>query len=276
MGATLGGPVLLPKQALRNQLFFFYSFENWDALTPNPVRQVTTPTALERSGDFSQSRDLNGNLIVVRDPLTGQPFAGNRIPASRINSNGQALLGVFPLPNQFDRSVTGGNYNYQFQESIEVPKRQHLIRADYRPSSKDALYARYSRWFTDGRGYGVGVGSANWGLLKQHYTFIDNSAILNNTRVLNASMVNELSVGYRYSTEDGPAMDPAELQSRTRAATGYTLGQFYPSINPFNLVPAAESAFIPRGAILGRAVPGHRVTLFHLNDSLAYTREATR
>ncbi len=276
LGATLGGPLLLPKQALRNQLFFFYSFENWDALTPNPVRQVTTPTALERSGDFSQSRDLNGNLIVIRDPQTGQPFAGNRIPASRINSNGQALLGVFPLPNQFDRSVTGGNYNYQFQESIEVPKRQHLVRMDYRPSSKDALYARYSRWFTDGRGYGVGVGSANWGLLKQHYTFIDNSAILNHTRVLNATMVNELSVGYRYSTEDGPAMDPAELQSRTRAATGYTLGQFYPSINPFNLVPAAEfGSFIPSAAGItwaGRFPVIGVDEYFTVNDSLSYTR----
>jgi carboxypeptidase family protein/TonB-dependent receptor-like protein len=276
VGATLGGPVLLPKRAARDKLFFFYSFENWDTLTPNPVREVTTPTALERAGDFSQSRGLDGNLIIVRDPLTGRPFADNKIPASRINPNGQALLGVFPLPNQPDRSITAGNYNYQFQESIQVPRRQHLIRMDYRPSSKDALYARYSRWFSDNRGYGVAVGSANWGLLKQHYTFVDNSAILNYTRVLNTTTVNELSVGYRYSTEAGPEVDPAELQSRTRAATGYTLGQFNPSINPFGLVPRAEfGGFIPNAAEItwaGRFPVTGVDEYFTVNDSLSYTR----
>ena len=276
VGATLGGPVLLPKRAARDKLFFFYSFENWDTLTPNPVREVTTPTALERAGDFSQSRELNGNLIIIRVPLTSQPFTDNKIPASRINRNGQALLGVFPLPNQLNRSITGGNYNYQFQESIEVPRRQHLVRVDYRPSSTDALYARYSRWFSDNRGYGVAVGSANWGLLKQHYTFVDNSAILNYTRVLNTSMVNELSVGYRHSTEAGPAVDPAELQSRTRAATGYTLGQFNPSLNPFSLVPRAEfGGSIPNAAGItwaGRFPVTGVDEYFTVNDSLSYTR----
>ena len=28
------------------------------------------PTEAERRGDFSQFRDLNGNLILIRDPLT--------------------------------------------------------------------------------------------------------------------------------------------------------------------------------------------------------------
>ena len=36
LGATLGGPVRLPKQIARDKLFFFYSYENWDTLTPNP------------------------------------------------------------------------------------------------------------------------------------------------------------------------------------------------------------------------------------------------
>src|SRR6266540_4075446 len=61
-----------------------------------------------------------GAMIVVRDPNTGQAFPNNRIPADRISANGLALLNVFPLPNATDRSITGGNYNYQFQESLNV------------------------------------------------------------------------------------------------------------------------------------------------------------
>ena len=259
-----------------NKLFFFYSYENWDTLTPNPVRQVTTPTAAERNGDFSQSRDQNGNLIVVRDPITRQPFPDNKIPASLLNKNGQALLGVFPMPNQLDRSITGGNYNYQMQESIEVPRYQHLVRVDYRPSTQDAFYARYSRWFSDNKGYGVDSGSANWGLLKQHYRFLDNSAVGNYTRVLGSSMVNELAVGFRYSTEAGPQVDDAELQSRTRQAVGYTLGQFYPELNPSNLVPRTEfGTFIPNAAAItwaGRFPLTGRDVYFTINDSLSFTR----
>ena len=276
LGATLGGPVRLPKQIARDKLFFFYSYENWDTLTPNPVRQVTTPTEAERNGDFSQSRDQNGNLIVVRDPITRQPYTDNKIPASLLNKNGQALLGVFPMPNQLDRSITGGNYNYQMQESIEVPRYQHLVRVDYRPSTQDAFYGRYSRWFSDNKGYGVDSGSANWGLLKQHYRFLDNSAIGNYTRVLGSSMVNELAVGFRYSTEAGPQVDDAELQSRTRQAVGFTLGQFYPELNPSNLVPRTEfGTAIPNAAAItwaGRFPLTGRDVYFTINDSLSFTR----
>ena len=40
------------------------------------------PTARERAGDFSQTTNASGQLAVIYDPLTGQPFAGNVIPAS--------------------------------------------------------------------------------------------------------------------------------------------------------------------------------------------------
>ena len=117
-GATLGGPV---PGGWRDKLFFFYSFENWDTQVPQPVRTVTVPTALERAGDFSQSLSQSGQLIVLRDPVTGGTFTSNQIPGGRIDANGRALLNVFPLPNALDRSITGGNYNYQFQESLRCP-----------------------------------------------------------------------------------------------------------------------------------------------------------
>ncbi len=236
-GATLGGPV---PGGWRDKLFFFYSFENWDTQVPQPVRTVTVPTALERAGDFSQSLSQSGQLIVLRDPVTGGTFTNNQIPGGRIDANGRALLNVFPLPNALDRSITGGNYNYQFQESLEVPRHQHLARIDVRPSPKDAIYGRFSTWYADNQGFAVPAGAANWGLLGQHYTFKDASLILNYTRTLSSSLVNELSVGYRHSTEAGSALTQEGLDAVTRNHIGYTLGQFSPSINPLSIIPSAS------------------------------------
>lgn len=71
-GFTLGGPVYIPKlfNENREKLFFFYSFEDSQTKNPQPLRQVTVPTAAERAGDFSQSFDQDGRLIIVRDPST--------------------------------------------------------------------------------------------------------------------------------------------------------------------------------------------------------------
>lgn len=54
IGGTLGGPVPL-KGAMKDKLFFFYSFEKSWVKNPQAVRQVTVPTQLERTGDFSQT-----------------------------------------------------------------------------------------------------------------------------------------------------------------------------------------------------------------------------
>src|SRR5437016_10435779 len=58
------------------------------------------PTASERAGGFAQQ---------IANPLNGQPFANNEIPASRISPQALALLQYYPLPN-FDG---GSRYNYQ-------------------------------------------------------------------------------------------------------------------------------------------------------------------
>src|SRR3954467_2034156 len=63
-GYTIGGPVVIPKiYNGRNKLFFFYAHEyrpqNVAINSGNPIR-YRLPSALERAGNFSQSRDNNG------------------------------------------------------------------------------------------------------------------------------------------------------------------------------------------------------------------------
>jgi hypothetical protein len=68
IGYTIGGPVYIPGVLNKNRdkLFFFFSQEHQKRFIPpaSPVR-VTVPTALERAGDFSQTRDNAGQSLPV-------------------------------------------------------------------------------------------------------------------------------------------------------------------------------------------------------------------
>lgn len=65
-GASFGGPVRVPKVYNgKNRTFFWLAWEGYDDTQSNSS-QFTAPTALERGGDFSQSRTASGlNLIYV-------------------------------------------------------------------------------------------------------------------------------------------------------------------------------------------------------------------
>ena len=105
---SIGGPAYIPGLFNKNKdkLFFFWSQEFWPIKTSGGLNTLTVPTALERTGDFSQTVDLNNAKIIVKDPNNGQPFANNIVPASRIDPSGQALLKVFPMPNFLDTSIS--------------------------------------------------------------------------------------------------------------------------------------------------------------------------
>ncbi len=235
IGATLGGPV--PLKPFRDDMFFFYGYEHLRIREPQPVRRVSMPTALERQGDFSQSFDQAGNLIVVRDPSTGLPFPGNRIPADRLNANGRALLDFFPLPNRTDRAQTNGEYNYLFQESIDRPRNRHDGRVDHRLSDRDSYYVRFGWSKQDHQGFAVPAGSSNWGLVAQHYLQVDRTITGTYTRLIGSNTVNEASIGVRYNTEDGSPLTDEGVQRITRDTVGFRVPQFYPQNNPLNVIP---------------------------------------
>src|SRR5215470_11915832 len=291
LGATFGGPVWLPKlgSRLKEKLFFFYSFEDSQTLSPQALRQVTTPTQLERNGDFSKSfvsLDANRNPVplFIRDPLktgncnaTDQSacFPGNVIPANRINKNGQALLNVFPLPNATDLSITKAQYNYIFQESIKVPKQQNLFRTDYKPSAKDTFYVRGSMWYADNQGIAVPAGTANWGLAGLHYTFTDNGILGNWTRVITPRLINEASLGVRHSVEKGPPLNDAELAKLQKATYGLTLGQFHSELNPLGIIPQVTFNNIVANSAANITYDGRTPlrgadTLITLTDNVTY------
>jgi hypothetical protein len=92
-GATFGGPIAIPKLWDRARTFFFLNYTGNHSHNPYDAYS-NVPTLAERSGDLSAF----GRPVI--DPVTGQPFAGNQIPASRIDPAARALLTLFPQPNQ--------------------------------------------------------------------------------------------------------------------------------------------------------------------------------
>ena len=144
-GYSLGGPI--GKPGGENKLFFFYSHEYRPRNNPinngNPIR-LRVPTALERAGDFSQSLDNNGAPIPqLLDPITRQPFPGNRIPADRLYQTGLAVLNRYPLPNIQQAAAT--NYNYEVAPpKVENLIQQPAIRIDYQLSPQLRVNWKYA------------------------------------------------------------------------------------------------------------------------------------
>ncbi len=103
-GATIGGPIWKSRK-----LYGFFGYEGLRDSSPT-TRIARVPTELERSGDFSQSFNANGTLMTIYDPATTRPdpsnpgrfirttFAGNRIPADRLDPVAVAALKLLPLP----------------------------------------------------------------------------------------------------------------------------------------------------------------------------------
>ncbi len=274
---NVGGPATIPGKFNRNRdrLFFFFAQEYWPLRISRPVGQLTVPTALERAGDFSQSLDLNSRLIPVRDPTTGQNFPGNRVPAGRIDPNGQALLKFFPAPNFFDRTISAGRYNYVFQSENQVPQRTETLKIDYHINSNNLLFGNYTA-YSDVQQGAIGIpssGGTNWPQMRKTFDNQGKAWIGRYQRILSPTLINELNLGFiRRPAND--LVDPDEVRRNRRESVGFRLGQFNPASNPLGVIPNATFGGVtnPTNLLIEGRFP--LVTThdsFSLTDNLART-----
>jgi hypothetical protein len=111
-GGVIGGPIK------KNKTFFFFALQR-RPLRTGAVETVVVPTALQRAGDFSQTLS-GGKLVPIYDPnsnatvngvTTRTPFAGNVIPASRLDPAGLKAAAYYPLPNVNSNTAQGNIVN---------------------------------------------------------------------------------------------------------------------------------------------------------------------
>ena len=138
-GYSIGGPV--GKAGGRNKLFFFFSQEWKPRTTAGALNRFRFPTALERAGDFSQSRDNNGAIFnLIRNASTNLPCTAantsgcyqdggvlGRIPQSALYQIGLNILKQYPMPNL---DLPGLAYNYEAPAPrVKTLNNQPTIRA---------------------------------------------------------------------------------------------------------------------------------------------------
>ena len=183
-GVSVGGPIL------RDRMFFFGDFEG-TRISRGVTRLTNVPTVDQRAGRFNRT---------ITDPVTGQPFEGNRIPDSRIDPVARAVLDLLPAPNA---SLPGGNYFRQ--PNVEDNGERYLVRSDLRLSQNDTIFGRYIHTdrtrFVPGFFGGIidGTGTSAWArnLLKSQ------SLVMGWTRIMSSSVVNELRVSWVRGRSDG-------------------------------------------------------------------------
>ncbi len=140
-GFTFGGPIV------RDKAFFFVNYEGLRERTRNQV-QGAVPTALERAGNFSQSRQmLAGQCVPVQlfDPFSTRanpaggfirdPLPGSIVPANRIDRVGASVATFFPNPTSAGAACTGIN-NFFSDKVFGTNTNQMDMKLDWAPTSK--------------------------------------------------------------------------------------------------------------------------------------------
>src|SRR5712691_5313549 len=246
-GYYIGGPVRIPGLLkTREKLFFFWSQEYLPRTTPTALGRLTFPTALERQGNFSQTVDTNGAVIPVNDSLNtdangkATQFPGNVIPANRIDKAGQGLLNVFPEPNAVD---PGHTFNSVFQGRLSQPHHFEVLRLDWNIDSKTTFYTRLHHngdktiskdWFT---AFPV---NNTFPLITGSYEFPSRGAVATLIHTFNPTLINELTFGVnRYRQKDFQP-DQSSLDKVNRTKLGIDFPQFFPALNPLNVLPNAN------------------------------------
>ncbi len=156
-GGAIGGPVLLPKKVFgpagydgHNQTFFFFAYEG-TRRREGQVRTLTVPTLLQRQGDFSETRNAAGALIPIFDPATNRveggrtvrtQFAGNKIPANRLDPVALKILEFYPLPNQAPANATGAN-NFSANYQQLLTRNNFTAKVDHNFTERDKINVRY-------------------------------------------------------------------------------------------------------------------------------------
>jgi Carboxypeptidase regulatory-like domain/TonB-dependent Receptor Plug Domain len=225
-GYDVGGPVL------KDKLFFFLSNEWGRSKTPPAPRRIIVPTAAERTGDFSQTKDTAGVPVIIKDPVTGQPFPGNIVPANRITTLGAQVLKWMPLPN-----VSGQlTYNYESQVASELPSFDQLYRVDYNLNSKNRIYGRIiNSKQTQNNPYGRADSANNLALNPLIAPTFGWSVSVNLATIISPTLTNELQVGKAKNGIPGDAPPANSLYYRKNA--GITIPLLYPNADPSGLIP---------------------------------------
>ncbi len=280
-GTNFSGPLVLPKlYDGHNKTFWIYGFEG---LTRPGIERgnsfYTVPALAQRKGDFSGLLPL-GPSYQVYDPATitaiagGRfsrlPFAGNIIPASRLDQTAQKINPLWLEPNT--TGTTDGRNNYQRLPGSYNEYRSHTAKLDHNFSNKHRAFLRYNRWYqlfssgdllgngTNGtdrfrRNWGFGADDVyvfspsflmnlRWGFARTEQTFIPLASNFDLSSLgFSSQLINSIDPAARYLTQIAPAgIQAVSNAARSTATANYHTwaADFTKSLNRHSLRFGAE------------------------------------
>ena len=207
---------------LKNKLFIFGDYQGVRQTLPIAGETITVPTALERTGDFSElltAASIQNGVVQPPSPIQlyypGATTTASRVAVTGNNylnttlgivPAGQNYLNAYPLP-----TIPGSDYsrcslvstgdgvclenNYQAHR-VQLQKYNDFnVRLDYILGSKDAVFGRYSYGqdtdLTTSRMPSLPAGYGS-GFQFQH----PRSAVLGETHTFGTNVINEFRLGY--------------------------------------------------------------------------------
>jgi hypothetical protein len=135
-GATLGGPVYLPRlYDGRNRTFFMVSWDSLRVINGKTQRGIV-PLPEMLQGDFSRATDAFGKPLKLNDPLAKAPFPNNQIPVSRFDPVATRLAAYYPAPN-----LAGSVNNFISSGNATTSNNSFVIKVDHQLAANDRLTA---------------------------------------------------------------------------------------------------------------------------------------
>jgi hypothetical protein len=242
-GASAGAPVIIPGVYNgKNRTFWFFAWEANKFGNPDSGGQMTStvPTDKMKKGDLSEWLAL-GSAYQVYDPRSTvlqsgkyvrTPVPGNIIPSSQLDPVGQALINLYPSPNQAGTNDFQNNY---FRSGAAIEDYWvWLTRIDHAFSENHRIFLRLHRDFwQEDKNHNFG-NEVNGIILNRNNKGIafDDVYVINPTLLFNFR--------YGLTFQDFP---------ERRASQGYDLSKLGFSQKLISLLPDPKLATIPNVAV---------------------------
>jgi hypothetical protein len=237
-GGSIGGPIV------RNRTFFFGTYSGLRQTTTTFLSSAVVPSAAERAGNFSA---ITKPII---DPLSGNSFAGNIIPASRFDPTAVTVMNkAIPLAN-LPNSIFQGQVPSPYNTDEYLGKIDHMIN--------DSQRLTFSYFTTAGNNSILPGGNLPWS--QQAYNWRQQNINGNYTWTLTPNLVNQTWLSYgRYF--GGRVNLPAQSL--------HDFGSDFLPQGPAGLPQIAVTGYFTLGQSIAGPVAGDN--LYTIRDVASYT-----
>ena len=194
-GASIGGPIK------KDKLFFHFTWEGFRSDT-GVVQPTNVPTANMQKGVIADT--FKGAPFTLIDPLsatdgctlTHDAVAGtwtinNLWTGSCGDPLAKVMRGYYPGPN-----FSSPQYNYAAVPATPDKQDQYNVRIDYVLSSKQRLFARYTKWGLKDAGYSEFGDYGGWKTEFAHSANDTQQFVIGDTYTFSSNMVLDVHLAY--------------------------------------------------------------------------------